>query len=100
MGSIRHCTPLRSNCWGRPLWTGGTFSLNPNSGPVCPACNIGVALFAGLSCICEWPISASTPRCARAMRARGRDISARMAFCLKGKTETIINHDKDAVCAG
>jgi hypothetical protein len=27
---------------------GHAFSLNPNSGPVCPACNIGVALFAGL----------------------------------------------------
>jgi hypothetical protein len=39
---------------------GHAFSLNPNSGPVCPACNIGVALFAGLFCICEWPISAST----------------------------------------
>ena len=37
-----------------------TPSLNPNSDPVCPACNIGVALFAGLSCISEWPISAST----------------------------------------
>jgi hypothetical protein len=53
VGLIRHCnrSPLRSNCWGRPLWTGGigpVFSLNPNSGPVCPACNIGVALFAGL----------------------------------------------------
>jgi hypothetical protein len=34
------------------------------------------------------------------MRARGRDISARTAFCLKGKTETIINQDKYAVCAG
>jgi hypothetical protein len=33
---------------------GNTFSINPNSGPVCPACNIGVALFAGLFCICEW----------------------------------------------
>jgi hypothetical protein len=27
---------------------GPALSLNPNSGPVCPACNIGVALFAGL----------------------------------------------------
>ena len=31
------------------------FRLNPNSGPVCPACDIGVALFGGLFCICEWP---------------------------------------------
>jgi hypothetical protein len=41
---------------------GNAFRLNPNSGPVCPACDIGVALFGGLFCICEWPISASTAR--------------------------------------
>ena len=35
-----------------------TRNLNPNSGPVYSACNIGVALFAGLSCICECPIFA------------------------------------------
>ena len=38
------------------------FRLNPNSGPVCPACDIGVALFGGLFCIWEWPNSASTRR--------------------------------------
>jgi hypothetical protein len=26
---------------------GHAFRLNPNSGPVCPACDIGVALFGG-----------------------------------------------------
>jgi hypothetical protein len=31
---------------------GHPFSLNPNSGPVCPASNIGVALFTGLFRIC------------------------------------------------
>ena len=36
--------------------------LNPNCGPVCPAGDIGVALIAGLLCICGWPISASTGR--------------------------------------
>ena len=41
---------------------GHAFRLNPNSGPVCPACDIGVALLGGLFCICEWPISASTSR--------------------------------------
>jgi len=40
---------------------GHAFRLNPNSGPVCPVCDIGVALFGGLLCICEWPFSASTP---------------------------------------
>jgi hypothetical protein len=59
--------PLRSNCWGRPLCTGGIPTTRPrhsgyhNSGPVGPACDIGVALFGGLFCTCEWPISASTP---------------------------------------
>jgi hypothetical protein len=38
---------------------GHAFSLNPNSGPVCPTCDLGVALFAGLFCICEGSISAS-----------------------------------------
>jgi hypothetical protein len=28
--------------------SGHAFNLNPNSGPVCPACDIGVALFGGL----------------------------------------------------
>jgi hypothetical protein len=56
--------PLRSNCWAaiygraaipRP---GHAFNLTANTGPVCPACSIGVALFATLFCICEWSISA------------------------------------------
>jgi hypothetical protein len=37
---------------------GHAFNLTANTGPVCPACNIGVALFAALFCICEWSISA------------------------------------------
>lgn len=39
--------PLRSNCWGRPFWTGGR--LNPNSSPVCPACDIEC-------CAVRWPV--------------------------------------------
>jgi hypothetical protein len=41
---------------------GHAFKLSPNSGPVCPASDIGVARFAGLVCIFEWPISASTQK--------------------------------------
>ncbi len=39
---------------------GQAVKLNPNSGPVCPVGDIVIALFAGLFCVCEWPISAST----------------------------------------
>jgi hypothetical protein len=40
---------------------GHAFNLTPNTGPVCPARDIGVALFAGLFCLCEWSILANTP---------------------------------------
>ena len=65
--SVIAAAPLRSKLLGpsfmdgrHPWRPGHAFKLNPNSGPVCPACDIGVALFGGLFCICEWPISAST----------------------------------------
>jgi hypothetical protein len=68
VGSIRHCSrsPFTAIAgavlYGRAASRrpGQAFRLNPNSGPVCPACDVGVALFAGLFCICEWPILAST----------------------------------------
>src|SRR5712671_4913620 len=42
--SVIAATPLRSNCWGRPLWTGQCpamdSSLNPNVSAVYPAPDI------------------------------------------------------------
>jgi hypothetical protein len=67
VGSIRHCnrSPFAAIAgaalYGRAA-SRTTRNLNPNSGPVYSACNIGVALFAGLSCICECPIFAPRSR--------------------------------------
>jgi hypothetical protein len=43
---------------GRP---GHSFRINRNSGPVCPASDIGIALFGGLSWICTVPKKRSQP---------------------------------------
>jgi hypothetical protein len=42
--------------WRHP---GDPFKLNPNSSPVYPIDDIGVALFGGPFCTGEWPDSAS-----------------------------------------
>jgi hypothetical protein len=89
--------PLRSNCWGRPLWTGGIrtmWSLNRNSWS-------RLSGFQHWCCAVRWPVLhlrvayfGQHPRFARAMRARGRDISARMGFVTDANIVPPCNRDR------
>ena len=88
----------RGGGYGGPA---GSRRIDPSSQPLppCSVFNIGVALSAD----CFESASGlfrPVPRTAHERCEREVETSARMAFCLKGKTESIINHDKDAVCAG